>query len=158
MADIQLADLLRVPAPDLQRALTRVPNRLIAVALSGADPSTAASLLSHISPTRRQEVETEIRAIGRVPFPTAQTAVKNLLKKALGLSGEETEADQAGVRVAPPQPKKPRRPPAPLTAEDFQAYLLWLQARHPLMKSATEGDRARALRLWVERMTRPPKE
>ncbi|GEM_PF-4194619 len=158
MADIQLADLLKVPTPDLQRALTKVPNRLIAVALSGADPGTASSLLRHVSPTRRQEIDAEIRAIGRVPFPTVQTAVKNLLKKALGLKGEETDADQAGVRVAPPAPRKPRRPPAPLTAEDFKAYLLWLQARHPLMKSASGGDRARALRLWVERLTRPPKE
>lgn len=158
MADVKLADLLQVPVPDLQRALAKVPDRLIAVALSGADPGTAASLLRHVSPTRRREVESEIRAIGRVPFATAQTAVKNLLKKALGLKGEETDADQAGVRVAPPAPRKPKKPPAPLTAEDFRAYLLWLQARHPLMKSASGEDRARALRVWVERLTRPPKE
>ncbi len=158
MADVTLADLLKVPAPDLQRALTKVPNRLIAVALSGAEPGTAASLLRHISPRRRQEVEGEIRALGRVPFATAQTAVKNLLKKAIGLKGEEVDSDQAGVRVGPAPPRKPRRPAAPLTVEDFKAYLLWLQQRHPLMKSTAEGERARAVRLWVERMMRPPQE
>lgn len=158
MADVKLEDLLKVPAPDLQRSLTKVPNRLIAIALSGAEAGLVASLLRHISPRRRQEVEEEIRAIGRVPFATVQTAVKNLLKKAIGLKGEEIDSDEASVRVGPAPRRKQRRPPTPLTAEDFRRYLLWLSQRHPLMKSVTEEERRRVTRLWVEHLMRPPQE
>ncbi len=159
MADVTLADLLKVPAPDLQRALTRVPNRLIAVALAGAEGTTAASLLRHISPRRRTEVAAEIGALGKVPRASSQTAVKNLLKKALGLQAEEVDAKVAGVSLGPAPPRRPRKPPVPLTAEDFEAFLLHLRKRHPLMKSAAEEERARAVRLLIERgLAEPRKE
>lgn len=158
MADVTLADLLKVPAPDLQRALTRVPNRLIAVALAGADGATATSLLRHISPRRRTEVAAEIGAIGKVSLASSQTAVKNLLKRALGLQAEEVDAKDAGVVVAPAPPRRPRRSPAPLTVEDFEAFLAHLRKRHPLMKSAAEAERARAVRLLLERRLTEPRD
>ncbi len=101
------SDLLSLAPPELQRALLKVPDDLVAQALAGAREPVAARIVENLSPRRANAVRITARRLvdSRELGPqAAKTALRNLVRKVFDVAAPEAEGRSASrsVGMAPP--------------------------------------------------------
>lgn len=87
-------DLLAMSAPEIQRALLKVPDDLIAQALAGAPAAVAGCIVSNLSARRAGAVRAlaaRLEAGGELGPRAAKTALRNLVRQVFDLAGPEAE-------------------------------------------------------------------
>ena len=101
------SDLLSLAPPELQRALLKVPDDLVAQALSGAREPVAARIMENLSPRRARAVQATARRLvdSRELGPqAAKTALRNLVRKVFDVAALEAEGPAASRSVGAARP------------------------------------------------------
>jgi hypothetical protein len=97
-------DLQAMAAPALQRALLKVPDDLLAQALSRAPAAVAARVLENLSARRSAAIGRTSRRMldsGELGPAAARTALRNLVRRIFEIAGPEAEGRTASRSVAP---------------------------------------------------------
>lgn len=155
---MRFEDLVKLPGPELQRGLARVPDALLVQALQGAELVLRRTVLGGISRRRAEAVRAELPRFSDLSERAVQAARRNVAKKLFGLTEGEQEttsggsaparaASPPGKTTAPQTPKngkgKPSRPRLP-NREDYRKFLERLAGRQPAFQQV--GQRLRACR------------
>ena len=111
-------DISGAPDVDVQRALMRVSEEILAAALLGAKAKVSDKIIANLSKKRREEVSA---AAQKFPDRTREVARRVLVKMVFGIEDDETAA------AADTPPKKERS----ARGKDLQSFLEKLSVRHP---------------------------
>ena len=94
-------DLARMAGPDLQRALLKTPDDLIAQALVGAGGEVRSAVLGNLSRRRKSDV---LRRAARLEEEMSdrakRSAVRNLVRNVFELAGPQVDAADASTKAA----------------------------------------------------------
>ncbi len=116
------SDLVRIAGPDLQRALLKVPDDLIAQALVGAGSAVRSAVLGNLSRRRKSDL---LRRTARLEEELSdrakRAALKNLVRKVFDVAGAQMDAVDESTKAAktrrrrqageaPPEDEKARKP------------------------------------------------
>lgn len=101
------SDLVRMAGPDLQRALLKVPDDLIAQALVGAGSAVRSAVLGNLSRRRKSDL---LRRTARLEEELSdrakRAALKNLVRKVFDVAGPQMDAVDESTKAAQTRRRK----------------------------------------------------
>ncbi len=100
-------DLVRIAGPDLQRALLKTPDDLIAQALVGAGSELRSAVLGNLSRRRKSDIlHRAARLEEDMSDRARRSAVKNLVRNVFEVAGPQMDAVDASTKAAPTRRRK----------------------------------------------------
>lgn len=101
------SDLVRMAGPDLQRALLKVPDDLIAQALVGAGSAVRAAVLGNLSRRRKSDMlHRAARLEEDMSDRARRSAIKNLVRSVFEVAGPQMDAVDASTKAAKTRRRK----------------------------------------------------